>query len=217
MVRLLLGALVVGIAAFGGGLVWENEAIEFKVKPGDTEAKVEFRFANKGRRPVRILRLRTTCGCTAAVADKQVYQRGETGSVTATFRFQGRTGVQLKTVRVTTDDPKKPTTTLQLSGTLPWNVRLNERLLIWKLGSAPIPLEVFVQTNPDQDLKLAKVDLDSRAFSCKLKSTKTPGRYRLVFTPRSTAEATQGVAALRTKPKLNNAEVARSRIFLYVK
>ena len=55
------------------------------------------------------------------------------------------------------------------------------------------------------------------AFACAFEPTDVPRQYRIVFTPRTTAKLARGIASLATKPKINDAESARCRIFLYVK
>ncbi|MDX9979803.1 MAG: hypothetical protein RBU25_07105, partial [Lentisphaeria bacterium] len=133
------------------------------------------------------------------------------------FRFEGRTGLQVNTVFVTTDEFEKPTTALRLTGTLPWNVQVNQRLLVWPTGGEPETQEVLVETKPGEDIVLAKVELDNQNFTCKIEPTDTPGQYRLLFVPAATAARAQAVATLKTKPALNEAETTRSRIFLYVR
>lgn len=199
-------------------LVWEQTSIEFEPKPGDTEAKAEFRFVNRGKEPVTIRRIRSTCGCTTATLNRgDTYQPGETGTLTTVFRFEGRTGMQVNTVFVSTDEPDEPTTILRFVGTLPWNVQVNQRLLVWPAGGEPNGQEVLVETRAGEDIRLVGVDLDNKHFTCRIEPTKIPDQYRLVFVPASTAARVQAVATLKTRPALNEAETTRSRIFLYVR
>jgi len=216
--RLLLPLLFLGTLAAARGLVWEKTEIEFTPKPGDTEARAEYHFVNRGRNPVTIRRIRSTCGCTTATLQHgDTYKPGEKGTIAVIFRFEGRTGLQVNTVFVTTDEPEEPTTTLRLTGTLPWNVQVSQRLLIWATGGEPEAREVLVETRPGEDIALAKVDLDNRAFTCKIEPGDTPNLHRLIFVPASTAARAQTIATLKTKPALNDAETARCRIFLYVR
>lgn len=57
------------------------------------EAK-DFAFAlqNTGKEPVRILNVEHTCGCTQAVADKDVLQPGEESAITGSLNAQDRLG-----------------------------------------------------------------------------------------------------------------------------
>jgi hypothetical protein len=216
--RLILPLLCLTSFAVAQGLVWEKTEVEFTPKPGDTEAKVEYRFVNQGKTPVTIRRIRSTCGCTTATLQQgDTYQPGEKGAIAVVFRFEGRTGMQVNTVFVTTDEPDEPTTTLRLTGTLPWNVQVNQRLLVWPTNGALDPQEVLVETKAGEEMTLVKVDLDNKNFTCKVEPTDTPNQYRLTFVPTATAARAQTIATLRTKPELNEAELARSRIFLYVR
>lgn len=202
---------------YAQGLAWESKTVEFKPKAGDTETTAEFRFTNAGKQDVTIKRIRTSCGCTQAKTDHEVYAPGAKGTLSVTFRFEGRTGQQMKTIFVTTDDPDEPTTALQLTGMLPWNVQLSQGLLLWPVNGDPKPQEVLVELNPGLDIALLKVDIDSKDFSCTIEPTDTPRQYRLVFTPAATATRTRAIASLVTRPELNKAELARARIFLYVR
>jgi hypothetical protein len=217
MLRFLSFLFLVSLTCLGQGLVWDKESIQFKPKPGDTEAKVDFTFTNKGKRTITIRRVRTTCGCTAAKMSKDVYEPGEKGTLSVTFRFEGRTGKQLKTIFVTTDDPDKPTTHVELSGDLPWNLQLSERLLLWPKGSEPVAKEVLVSISQDHKVELLGAELNNKDFSCEMEETSVADQYRLVFTPADTAKPGRAIATLKTKPKLNDAESARCRIFLYVR
>jgi hypothetical protein len=217
MLRLLPLLLCVGLSCLGQGLVWDKDTITFKAKPGDTETKAEFTFTNKGKRPLRIRRVRTSCGCTAARMSKEIYEPGEKGTLSVTFKFEGRTGKQLKTIFVTTDDPDKPTTHVDLTGMLPWNLQVSERLLLWPKGSEATPKTVLVEINQNVDMQLAAVDLDNKSFSCTMERTEVPKQYRLTFTVADTSRPVRAVGTLRTKPAINEAETARSRIFLYVR
>jgi hypothetical protein len=217
MLRLFSFLLVVGLSCVGQGLVWDKDTIVFKAKPGDTETNVDFAFTNKGKRPLRIRRVRTSCGCTAAQMSKDVFEPGEKGTLSVTFRFEGRTGKQLKTIFVTTDDPDKPTTHVELTGTLPWNLQISERLLLWPKGSEATPKTVLVEVNQNVDMKLTEVELDNRSFSCSMEPTDVARQYRLVFTPGDTGKPVRAAATLKTTPALNQAETARCRIFLYVR
>ena len=61
------------------------------------------------------------------------------------------------------------------------------------------------------------MELDTRDFACTMAPTDVPRQYRLLFTPTSIAAPAKGIASLKTKPALIDAEIARARIFLYVR
>ena len=77
-----------------GQLQWQKRSLEFN--PGPTEEKIvaEYPFVNVGKTPIKIKEVKTSCGCTTATLDKEVYAPGEKGKITATFEINGRTGPQ---------------------------------------------------------------------------------------------------------------------------
>lgn len=79
-------------------------------------AEHEFVFTNTGKSDLIIRRIRASCGCTTVAPDVSVIKPGQTSSLKASFRTQGFTGRQSKTVTVITNDPKNPTTSLRISG-----------------------------------------------------------------------------------------------------
>ena len=72
-----------------------------------------FEFKNTGQQVLLIKSVAPSCGCTGVVADeKKEFQPGETGKVKFTFNTEGRTGVNEKTINVTSNDLKSPNKTL---------------------------------------------------------------------------------------------------------
>jgi hypothetical protein len=83
-------------------------------------ARVEqvFRFTNTGDASLVIDRVRSSCGCTAALVSSTVIHPGESGEVSTTFdsyRFRGSIS---KTVFLYTNDPLQPVTQFILTGTV---------------------------------------------------------------------------------------------------
>src|SRR5688500_11610861 len=94
---------------------WEETTIELTPALGAPNAVGVFKYENKGDTPVHFKGApRTSCGCTVAALQKTEVAPGEKGEITATFNIGDRTGVQMKTITVETDDPQNPTTVLTL-------------------------------------------------------------------------------------------------------
>lgn len=77
---------------------------------------VQFPFTNKGEGQLEIRDIATSCGCTTAKQEKTSFAPGESGVIEVTFdsnRFIGRI---TKNVTVTTNNTKKPSTTLTITG-----------------------------------------------------------------------------------------------------
>lgn len=77
-----------------------------------------FVFTNAGDDLLKIERVRSSCGCTAALVSAKELQPGESGEVQAHFdstRFRGNV---TKTIYVYTNDPVQPVTQLFIKGTV---------------------------------------------------------------------------------------------------
>src|SRR5213595_4316151 len=86
-------------------LKWEQTAVELHPARGDKQAIGHFKYQNTGKTPVHFKSVHASCGCTTAQTQKDEVPAGGTGEITATFNTSDRTGNQVKTVTVETDDP----------------------------------------------------------------------------------------------------------------
>jgi hypothetical protein len=77
----------------------------------------EFIFINKATRPVSILAVQPSCGCTTPGWTKEPILTGKTGSIKASFDPKGRPGYFNKSLTVSTDFDGNPIV-LQIKGTV---------------------------------------------------------------------------------------------------
>jgi len=78
-------------------------------------ADYEFVFANNSGRPLRIISVQASCGCTTPAWTKEPVAPGKTGFIKASYDPKGRPGYFNKTLTVTTDLSGNPVT-LQIKG-----------------------------------------------------------------------------------------------------
>ncbi|MBC8488552.1 MAG: DUF1573 domain-containing protein [Bacteroidetes bacterium] len=106
----------VSISAKDPKIVFTETVHNFgKVEQG-IELNHSFEFKNKGKGVLEITGVSTSCGCTGAVLDgKKEYKRNETGEIKVKFNTQGRTGINRKTITVSSNDPANPTVTLAIT------------------------------------------------------------------------------------------------------
>jgi len=74
------------------------------IKQG-TEVSHEFKITNSGGDSLRIIRIKSSCGCTAASPEKKILLPGESTSIKVKFDTSGRQGLQKKYVYVQSNDP----------------------------------------------------------------------------------------------------------------
>lgn len=77
----------------------------------------EFQFTNSSSKPVQILAVKPSCGCTTPGWSKEPILPGKTGSIKAEFDPAGRPGYFSKSLAVTTDADSQPITLL-IKGTV---------------------------------------------------------------------------------------------------
>lgn len=167
-------------------LKWEQTAVELHPTPGDKEAVGHFKYQNTGSQPVRFKSVHTSCGCTAAQSQKDEVPPGEKGEITATFKIGDRTGTQVKTVTVQTDDPMNATTVLTLKAVIPQQLEINPTFVFWGQGEALKPKSIVVRASKDFPVKKLRVTSSSPDFQTKVDQTGN-GQFKIDIQPRDTS------------------------------
>jgi hypothetical protein len=191
-------------AATHAELKWEQTSIEVHPAVGAKQAVAHFKYENVGKTPVHFKLVRASCGCTTARSQKDQVNPGEKGEITATFNIGGRTGMQMKTVTVQTDnpDPKRATTILTLKADIPQLLTIRPVLVFWKNGEEAKPKTITVDTN--QGLAITKLDVTSSSpdFTTKVESGPATGQFLITIQPHDTNHAAFG--AITIKPNYPN-------------
>lgn len=99
----------------GSSLVWKTEQIDLGNIPQGKPVTVQFEFTNKGKEPVIITNVTTSCGCTVADYSKKPIQVNEKSTITATYNA-ANIGAFTKAVTVTFANNE--TKVLNLKGTV---------------------------------------------------------------------------------------------------
>src|SRR5579859_7097353 len=107
-----------GTNAMAPHIEFSTNVYEFgRVKAGDP-VKYTYYFTNTGNALLEVSDVRPSCGCTTAGEWTKKVEAGGTGSIPIQFNSANYSGTVLKTVTVTSNDKQKPTTVLQLKGTI---------------------------------------------------------------------------------------------------
>ena len=77
-----------------------------------------FTITNSGGELLTISDVKASCGCTAAVPEKNELKPGESTQIKVEFNSQGRKGDQVKYVYIKTNDEKNPEVKLRITGTV---------------------------------------------------------------------------------------------------
>jgi len=167
-------------------LKWDQTMVELHPATADKQAIGHFKYQNTGSKPVRFKSVRTSCGCTAAQSQKEEVPPGEKGEITATFNIGERTGTQVKTVTVETDDPEHATTVLTLKAVIPQQLEITPTFVFWGQGEAPKPKTIVVRAAKEFPVKHLKVTSSSPDFQTKVEETGN-GQFKIDIEPKDTS------------------------------
>jgi hypothetical protein len=166
-------------------LKWEQTMIELHPTAADKQAIGHFKYQNAGKTPVRFKSVHASCGCTTAQTQKDEVPPGGTGEITATFNIGDRTGTQVKTVTVETDDAANTKTVLTLRTIIPQQLEINPTFVFWKQGDKPDPKTITVKVGKEFTVKHIKVTSSSPDFQTKIEET-GKGEFKVDVQPKET-------------------------------
>jgi len=167
-------------------LKWEQSTIELHPAMGDKQAVAHFKYENTGKTAVHFKSVKASCGCTATQSQKEVVNPGEKGEITATFTIGDRTGQQVKTVTVQTDDPAQPTTMLTLKANIASALEIKPTFVYWTSGEDPKPKKILLKAAKEFPAKDITIKSNSQNFVSKVVPGK-PGEWTIEVTPKDTS------------------------------
>ncbi len=190
--------IVGGLSTAHAQLAWEKTEVELRPKPGDEEAVAQFKYTNKGDKPIRITNVKSSCGCTVPALKKNEVAPGESGEIVATFKIGGRTGTQVKTVRVDTDDPSQPSANLVLKALIPQGVQVQPAFVFWQTGEAAKPKTITVRAGEGSALDNVDVTSSSPDFTTKVEKGSAAGEFLIHVQPKNTESQLSATLMIKT-------------------
>ena len=74
-------------------LVWDQTDVRIEMGPDEEEVRASFKVTNKGEKVVRIARVKSNCGCTNTILNKNILPRDESAEFVAIFSKGTRKGL----------------------------------------------------------------------------------------------------------------------------
>lgn len=161
----------------------------------ETEFTATFPFTNEGDKPVKILEVNSSCGCTTALPSKKVFGPGESGEISATFDYGQREGKQTKSIRVETDQEKDARIFLTLEVTIPSIMEVSPSVVMWnratenEFKSKEVTIESFV----DQPIEIVNVVASSDLFTHEVVELVAGEKFAFVITPQNIPNDSKGI------------------------
>jgi hypothetical protein len=165
----------------------------------DKQAVAHFKYENVGKAPVHFTSVHASCGCTTAQTQKDEVPPGEKGEITATFNIGGRTGTQVKTITVQTDDPDPAhaTTQLTLKAVIPQLLELQPMFLTWRNGEEPKAKFITAKANKDAGISKLNVASSMSDFTTKVDPGSAPNEFRISVQPKDTGKTTYTTVTIK--------------------
>ena len=106
-------------------IVCEESSYDFGEALSSTIVEHDYVIRNDGDLSLEIKSVRASCGCTAVNASQDIVPPGQSATIHARLDLSGRSGTQLKTITVTSNDPRNPSLQLLLKGSVAQPVTVN--------------------------------------------------------------------------------------------
>ena len=110
---------------------------------------------------------------------------GDKGEITATFNIGDRTGTQIKTVTVETDEAPNQKTVLTLKAEIPQQLEVTPNFVFWKQGDKPDTKTINVKVGKDFTVKHIKVTSSTPDFQTKVEEAGN-GQFKIDVKPQDT-------------------------------
>ncbi len=172
-------------------LAFEEQVYDFGIAGPEQKIKHTFKFTNVGSVPLKITKLSTSCGCTAALSSEDEVPPGGSGEIHATLETRKYEGRQEATIIVHSGDPLKPESVLTIRGMI-------------KTGIAVVPQGVNFGNVQNGETAISRVrvfQLSNKSLI--LKKIESNEQYLTVQTSRFREENSRGVNVdITLKPNL---------------
>jgi len=192
-------------ASAPAALVFEKNELDLHPELGASKVDAVFKYENKGNAPIHIKAVRPSCGCTTAALQKNDVAPGEKGEIVATFNIGDRTGVQMKTVTVETDDPTMPQTVLKFTATIAQLLELRPTFVFWQANEPAQAKTIVAQAAKGTTVKNLEVTSSSGEFTTKVEPSKTAGEFKIEIQPKDTSKPLN--ASITIKPDVTPAKI----------
>ncbi|NLG35991.1 MAG: DUF1573 domain-containing protein [Lentisphaerae bacterium] len=112
-------------------IVCDQTVYDFGQRDNSEVVEHHYVIRNEGSLSLEIRGVRATCGCTAVKPEQNVIPPGGETKIQVRLNLSGRSGMQIKTVTVQSNDPETPNLTLQIRGTATQPLRIQPATLFF--------------------------------------------------------------------------------------
>lgn len=184
-------------------LVFNETIIEDEASKRQAQYEFCFKFKNTGKSPVRILSLKSSCSCTVANLEKDIYQPGDFGEIKGIFNIGNRQGLQEQEIAIQTDNISQSQIKLGVKIKILEDYKINTRLLYWERSENAVIKKIILNIN-NNDWKLHNIKYNADNFA--IKAEKGANCYIINAIPVSTEAPIHDLIKLELKNGNNEIE-----------
>lgn len=174
-VALFVALIAAAPVVFAGPKIAVDESTHnFGASKTGSSVEHEFTLRNDGDTTLTIKSIKPACGCTVAELSDTSLEPGETTQLEATLSLKNRTGMQRRSITVTSDDPETPSLKLWLTGEAISAVAVTPKTLLFgQLAARQVAVSAsdaterltryvdVVVTDPNESLALMGVHVET--------------------------------------------------------
>ncbi|MBZ0107599.1 MAG: DUF1573 domain-containing protein [Candidatus Scalindua rubra] len=118
-----------------------------------------YKFENRGKDTLKIKKVKTSCGCTAAILTADTIPPGQTGEIKVTFSSDSISGNINKSITVASNDPDTPNYRLTISGEIIKDLIINPEHIDFGsvLAGEKTSKTVSIKSQTVPDFKIKKI------------------------------------------------------------
>lgn len=138
-------------------IVFKSTEYDFGQSKGADKIEHVFTFTNNGKATLKVDRVKTSCGCTAALLSSKEVAPGKSGEIKTTFTIGSRQGRQSKHIYVESNDPDEPKVRLTIKGEIIPPIKTEPRSLYFHSPDTEQVKTVTVTQTMDEKLAIEEV------------------------------------------------------------
>ncbi len=149
-------------------IVFESESCDLGSVVQGEQPDCVFSFSNGGSGDLRILHVEPSCGCTTALITAALTRAGERGGIRVVFDSENFAGEIVKEVEVLSNDPVRPSITLQVKALVEPEIDFEPRLVTFDdVRSGSALRQVVMLTNRRADpVRILRLSAEPASYRC---------------------------------------------------
>ena len=161
-----VAALAQAPAPLAPKIVCAEPIFDFGERENSETVEHHYVVRNEGTLSLEIRGIRATCGCTVAKPDDELIPPGGQTKIQARLDLRGRSGMQIKTISVLSNDPQTPTLNLQMRGTAVQGLRAEPSTLFFgRVGPGGVRTRSFAIVSGRGPFQVLEVRPDQTGLS----------------------------------------------------